>query len=59
MAVAVRTRSTSSPRPELPDEYDNIATFGSMPNFCAVLADAIAISANSSAVGLGTTAQSP
>jgi hypothetical protein len=51
--------STSGPDPEVPVEYDNIATRGSMPNFDAVCAELIAISANCSDLGFRTIAQSP
>ena len=58
-AVAARTFSTSAPDPEVPVEYDSIATRGSMPNCCAVSTEEIAMSANCSVVGSGITAQSP
>ena len=57
-SVACRTLSTSGPDPEVPVEYDSIATRGSIPNFDAVSAELIAISANWSTVGSGTIAQS-
>ena len=47
------------PLPEVPVEYDSIATRGSMPNCAAVRAELIAMSASCSAVGSGTIAQSP
>ncbi len=58
-SVARRTRSTSAPLPELPVEYDSIATRGCTPNAAAVPAEEMAMSASCSASGLGTTAQSP
>src|SRR5690606_10073803 len=58
-AVASRTLSTSFPTPEVPDEYDNIAIIGSIPKLALVSADDKAMSANCSAVGLVTIAQSP
>ena len=58
-SVAVRTFSTPDPLPEVPVEYDSIATRGSMPNCAAVRAELIAMSASCSAVGSGTIAQSP
>ena len=58
-SVAARTLSTSAPVPESPVEYDSIAIRGSMPNCAAVRAEEIAMSASCSAVGSGTTAQSP
>ena len=57
--VAAATFSTSAPAPELPVEYDSIATRGSMPNRAAVSADEMAMSASWSASGSGLTAQSP
>ena len=57
--VASFTFSTSSPVPLDPVEYDNIATRGEMPNASADSALWMAMSASCSAVGLGTTAQSP
>ena len=59
ICVASRTLSTSSPLPEVPEEYDKRATLGSIPKAFAESADVIAISASCSAVGLGTIAQSP
>ena len=59
ISVAALTFSTSSPLPEVPEEYDNIATLGSIPNAKLESADEIAISANCSAVGFGLIAQSP
>ena len=59
MAVASRTLSTSAPLPESPVEYESSATRGSIPNRDAVSADDSAMSASCSAVGSGTTAQSP
>ena len=58
MSVAARTLSTSAPVPDVPVEYDSIATRGSMPNATAVSAELIAMSASCSAVGSGLTAQS-
>ena len=58
-SVAARTLSTSTPVPDSPDEYDNIAMRGSMLNWAAVVADEIAISASCPASGSGMTAQSP
>ncbi len=58
-SVAARTLSTSAPEPDSPVEYESIATRGSMPNFCDVSADEIAMSASWSLVGSGTIAQSP
>ena len=58
-AVASRTRSTSSPEPDSPVEYDSIATRGSIPNIAAVPAADTAMSASCAASGFGTTAQSP
>ena len=58
-AVASVTFSTSVPLPEVPVEYDSIATRGSTPKAAAVRADAIAMSASCVAVGSGLTAQSP
>ena len=58
-AVAARTRSTSAPEPEVPVEYDSIATRGSTPNWRAVAAEDTAMSASCSAVGSGMIAQSP
>jgi hypothetical protein len=40
-------------------EYESIATRGSTPKRAAVAADEMAMSASSSAVGFGLTAQSP
>ncbi len=57
--MAAATFSTSAPAPELPVEYDSIATRGSMPNRAAVSADEIAMSASWAASGSGLTAQSP
>jgi len=59
IAVASRTLSTSAPVPESPVEYDSRATRGSTPNREAVSAEERAMSASCSAVGSGTTAQSP
>src|SRR5512134_2888322 len=58
-SVAARTLSTSAPVPDSPVEYDSIATRGSTPNWAAVAADDTAMSASSSTVGSGMTAQSP
>jgi len=58
-SVASRTLSTSAPEPDVPVEYDSIATRGSMPKIAAVSAQPIAMSASCSAVGSGFTAQSP
>jgi hypothetical protein len=58
-AVASRTRSTSSPLPDAPVEYESIAIRGSTPNCRAVRAEEIAISASCSALGWTFTAQSP
>src|ERR1700756_2676573 len=49
-SVAVLTLSTSAPVPESPVEYDNMATFGSMPNCAAVRAEEIAMAASCSGV---------
>ena len=53
MAVASRTFSTSPPVPELPVEYDSIATRGWMSNARAVAAEEIAMSASWEASGSG------
>ena len=58
-SVASRTLSTSAPLPEVPVEKDSIATRGSTPNWRAVAAEEMAISASSAALGSGLTAQSP
>ena len=58
-SVASRTRSTSSPFPDSPVEYDSIATRGSMPNVAAVSAELMAMSASCAVSGFGLTAQSP
>jgi hypothetical protein len=57
--VASLTFSTSAPEPDSPVEYDSIAMRGSIPNWAAVAADEIAMSASCSLVGSGMTAQSP
>ena len=58
-AVAARTFSTSAPEPDYPVEYDSIATRWSIPNWPAVAAEEMAMSASCSDVGSGMTAQSP
>lgn len=58
-AVAEATLVTSAPAPDVPVEYDSIATRGSMPNCAAVVAEDDAMSASCSASGSGLTAQSP
>ena len=52
-AVAARTFSTSAPEPDSPVEYDSIAMRGSMPNWAAVAADEIAMSASCSRGRIG------
>ncbi len=58
-AVASATFSTSAPAPEVPVEYDSIATRGSTPNWAAVSAEETAMSASSVAFGCRLIAQSP
>src|SRR6185369_10817197 len=48
-SVAALTLSTSAPVPDVPVEYDSMATRGSMSNWAAVRADEIAMSASCSA----------
>ncbi|MNE20533.1 hypothetical protein D3C80_1136620 [compost metagenome] len=59
ISVALRTFSTSSPCPDVPEEYESMAILGSMPNIKLLSAEEIAISDSCSAVGFGFTAQSP
>ena len=51
--------STSAPDPDSPVEYESMATRGSIPNWAAVVAEAMAMSASCSTVGSRSTAQSP
>ena len=57
--MAARTLSTSAPEPEVPVEYDSIATAARTSKRAAVAAAWIAMSASCSASGSGLTAQSP
>src|SRR2546430_13337636 len=51
MVVALDTFSTSVPVPDVPVEYESIATRGSTPKATAVAADEIAMSASCSEIG--------